>query len=60
MQRSAGPNAADRLDGRAPAIEVLHGQIRRLAAFDAVGGAMVPPLEHATTSGLAVKRSLSN
>ena len=50
MQRSAGPNAADRPDGRAPAIEALHAQIRRLAAFDAVGGAMVTPLEQATSS----------
>ena len=59
MQRSAGLNAVDRLDGRAPAIQALRTQIRRLAAFDAVGGAMVPTLllqgETGTGKGLVAR-----
>jgi DNA-binding NtrC family response regulator/tetratricopeptide (TPR) repeat protein len=59
MQESAGLNAADRLDGRAPQIQALRTQIRRLAAFDAVGGAMVPTLllqgETGTGKGLVAR-----
>jgi DNA-binding NtrC family response regulator/tetratricopeptide (TPR) repeat protein len=57
--QSAGTRPTDRLDGRAPAIEALRTQIGRLAAFDAVGGRMVPTLllqgETGTGKGLVAR-----
>ena len=53
----SGP--ADRLEGTAPAIAALREQIRRLAAFDVVGGSMVPTVllhgETGTGKGLVAR-----
>jgi len=42
MVERPGREAAERLEGTAPAIVALRDQIRRPAVFDAVGGIMVP------------------
>jgi two-component system response regulator PilR (NtrC family) len=53
------PHPSDRLVGRTPAIEALRAQIRRLAAFDQVGGPLVPTLliqgETGTGKGLVAR-----
>src|SRR5512134_215233 len=59
MVERPGSDAAQRLEGTAPAIVALRDQIRRLAAFDAVGGAMVPTVllhgETGTGKGLVAR-----
>jgi two-component system response regulator GlrR len=44
MEKVVTGHPVDRLEGSAPAVEALRAQIRRLAAFDAIGGPSVPTL----------------
>jgi DNA-binding NtrC family response regulator/tetratricopeptide (TPR) repeat protein len=57
--RATEPHPVDRLEGDAPAIAALREQIRRLTAFDGIGGAMVPALllqgETGTGKGLIAR-----
>jgi DNA-binding NtrC family response regulator/tetratricopeptide (TPR) repeat protein len=59
MDRTTERHPGERLVGTAPAIQTLRAQIRRLAAFDQVGGSMVPTLlvqgETGTGKGLVAR-----
>ena len=59
MEKVVTGHPVDRLEGSAPAVEALRAQIRRLAAFDAIGGPSVPTLllqgETGTGKGLVAR-----